>query len=135
VTDRNVEALRPVYDAWGSGNWAAELEVYGPEMEWEWSDEFLDIGGVARDPSDASDRLRVFMSQWEDWRAEAERYIPAGDKVVVFLRYSGRGKGSGAEITSEGAHVWTMRDGKATKLKVFSSRSRALESAGLPPDA
>jgi ketosteroid isomerase-like protein len=41
----------------------------------------------------------------------------------------------GAEISSDGAHVWTMRDGKAVHLHVFSSRTRALEAAGLAPDA
>jgi len=132
--DPNVDALRPVYDEWAKGNWGAEPGIYAPDMEWEWSDEFLDVSGSTRDPVEASDRLRTFMSQWEDWRAAPERFIPAGDKVVAFLCYSGTGKGSGAEIRTQGAHVWTMRDGVASRLQTFSSRERALEAAGLPPD-
>ena len=92
-------------------------------------------GGATRDPRDAAERLRTFIKQWDDWRAVAEDYLPAGDKVVVLLRFGGTGKGSGAEITSKGAHVWTMRDGNAVRLQVFSSRERALAVAGLPPDA
>ncbi len=133
-TDPNIELLRPTYKQWGRGNWDAH-PPYGPGMEWEWSDEFLDIGGSTRDPDVASDRLRLFISQWDDWRTEPQGFIPAGDKIVVLLHYSGTGKGSGAEIHHDGAHVWTMRDGRAVRLQIFAAPSRALEAAGLPPDA
>jgi ketosteroid isomerase-like protein len=72
-----------------------------------------------------------WLSQWEDWRVEAEEYIPAGEFVVVLCRYTGRGKESGAAVDTTGAHLWTMRAGKPIRLEVFSSRTKALETAGL----
>jgi ketosteroid isomerase-like protein len=54
-----------------------------------------------------------------------------GDLVVVLARYTGRGKGSGVEVDTEGAHVWTLRDGKAVRLEIFADRIRALEAVGL----
>jgi hypothetical protein len=50
-----------------------------------------------------------WLSQWEDWR----------------------GKESGAAVDTTGAHLWTMRAGKPVRLEVFSSRTKALEAAGL----
>jgi ketosteroid isomerase-like protein len=62
---------------------------------------------------------------------EVEEYISAGEFVVVLCRYTGRGKASGVDVDVRGAHVWKMRDGKAVRLEVFSSREKALEAAGL----
>ena len=54
-----------------------------------------------------------------------------GDHVVVLTRYRGRGKGSGAIVDEEGAHLWKMRDGKAVRIVVFADRAKALACAGL----
>ena len=52
---------------------------------------------------------------------------------MVLTRYTGRGKESGVTVDTRGAHVWKLRDGKAVRLEVFSSRARALAAAGLSP--
>jgi ketosteroid isomerase-like protein len=67
-------------------------------------------------------------------QCEAERYVESGDLVVVLTRYSGRGKGSGAPVETLGAHVWTMRDGKAVRLEVFPNRESALRATGIDLD-
>jgi ketosteroid isomerase-like protein len=127
----NIEALKPIYEEWGRGNWAPRFDVYGDDMEWGWSDEFPGMQGMARDPETRSRRLREWLSPWEEWRCEAEDYVAGGDVVVVLTRYTGRGKESGVDVDTRGAHLWTLRDGKVIRLEVFSSRARALEAAGL----
>lgn len=127
----NVEALRPVYEEWGRGNWAPRFDVYSDDMEWGWSDEFPGLAGVYRDPELPNRRLLEWLGEWEDWRCEAEEFLTNGEFVVVLARYTGRGKESGVSVDTEGAHVWQLRDGKVIRLEVFSSRSRALAAAGL----
>jgi uncharacterized protein len=128
----NVELLRPIYDEWARGNWAPRFDVYAPDYEWGWSDEFPDFGGVVRDDNeDKSERLRQWLSGWTDWRCEAERFVAEGDVVVALTRYRGHGKASGAAVDTEGAHVWTFRDGKVVRLVVYSSRKAALKAADL----
>jgi ketosteroid isomerase-like protein len=126
----NVESLRPIYDAWGEGDWRAGPEVYGRRMVWSWSDEFPDIHGVYDNPDDSEHAMREWLSGWANWRCEAEEFLTAGDKVVVLTRYVGTGRG-GIELESPAAHVWTMRAGKASRLDVFRDRGLALRSAGL----
>jgi ketosteroid isomerase-like protein len=130
ATNRNVDALRPIYEAWGEGNWRAGPEAYGRNMVWAWSDEFPDINGVYDNPQDSEAAMREWLRGWENWRCEAEEFLSAGDRVVVLTRYRGTGR-EGIELESPAAHVWTMRDGKATRLDVFVDRGRALRSAGL----
>jgi ketosteroid isomerase-like protein len=43
----------------------------------------------------------------------------------------GRGRGSSLEIDAQWAHVWTFRDGKATRVEGFLDPREALESVGL----
>jgi ketosteroid isomerase-like protein len=112
------------------GNWRAGPEAYGPDMVWVWSDEFPDIHGVYDNPQDSQAAMREWLRGWENWRCEAEEFLSAGDRVVVLTRYRGTGR-EGIELESPAAHVWTMRDGKATRLDVFVDRGRGLRSAGL----
>jgi ketosteroid isomerase-like protein len=131
-TQRNIEALRPVYEAWARGDdWRAGFDVYGDEMTWGWSEEFPDIHGTYGDPDEAAALMGQWLSQWENWRCEAEQYVPVADRVVVLTRYRGTGRGSRVEVDTKGAHVWTMRDGRAAALMVFSDRDKALAAAGL----
>jgi uncharacterized protein len=124
----NADLIRPIYEEWGRGNWRPSFEVYHPNMEWGWSDEFPDLDGVQEDRRDPNPRLRTWLSGWEHWRAEAEDYLEIGNHVVVLAAYHGRGKGSGVEIHAQGAHVFEVRDGKVVRLEIFASRAKAIES-------
>ena len=61
----------------------------------------------------------------------AERFLDAGDQVVVFARIVGRGKASGAPFELETTPVWTIRAGRAMSVHAYRDRSQALEAAGL----
>jgi uncharacterized protein len=126
----NANLIRPIYDEWSRGNWRPRFEVYDPRMEWGWSDEFPGLAGVYEDHEDPNPRLRAWLSPWAHWRAEADEYLEIGDYVVVLSTYYGVGKGSGVEISQEGAHVFKLRDGKVVRLEIFANRKKALESVG-----
>jgi ketosteroid isomerase-like protein len=129
VPPGNADLIRPIYDEWGRGNWRPRFEIYHPHMEWGWSDEFPGLGGVQEDHADPNPRLRAWLSPWEHWRAEAEDFLEMGDHVVVLATYHGVGKGSGVEISQEGAHVFRLRDGMVVRLEIFATREKALRSA------
>jgi uncharacterized protein len=125
---QNADLLRPIYEEWGQGNWRPRFDIYDPHMEWGWSSEFLGLAGVFEDDRDPNPRLLAWLTEWEQWRAEAVEYLEFGDYVVVLASYHGRGRESGVEISQEGAHVFKLRDGKVVRLEIFASRERAIES-------
>jgi ketosteroid isomerase-like protein len=45
------------------------------------------------------------------------------------MRQRGRGKASGAEVDDRISHVWTIRDGRATRLQSFARHDDALRYA------
>ena len=129
--ERNIAVLRPVYEQWAQGNFRPVTDVYDASLEWGWSEEFPDIAGVERGAEGQSEKLLTWLATWERWRVEVEEYRTNGDFVVALCRYIGRGKGSGVDVDTPGAHLWTVKDGRAVRMVVFSDRERALEAAGL----
>ena len=81
------------------------------------------------------DGARAFLSEWkdawEDWELEVDGFYEAGDKVVVLVRQHGRSKAAGMPVEMSFAQVWTMRDGKQTRMDMYSDREEALEAAGV----
>jgi ketosteroid isomerase-like protein len=131
----SLDAIQRVYQEWGRGNWRPKFDIYDDEMEWGWSDEFPGLAGVYRDPAERNERLLEWLSPWEHWTCEPEDYVVHGPHVVALCIYRGRGKGSGVLVETKGAHLWTLRNGKAIRLEVFADRARALAAIGLtaPP--
>jgi ketosteroid isomerase-like protein len=83
------------------------------------------------------DELRVFYrdldAAWADGaRLEVEELIDAGEKVLVLIRFGGRGKMSGAEVEALVWNLWTFRDGEPVRWTYLGEgRAEALEAAGL----
>jgi ketosteroid isomerase-like protein len=64
---------------------------------------------------------------WDEWRMEPERFLPAGDRVVVLIHILARGHLSGVALDRETAHVWSVADDRVTKCQVYFDRSEALD--------
>ena len=126
--------LDDVYRHWSAGDWTRRFDFYADDMEWGWSDEFPDIAGVYHDDETPNSRLLTWLSPWQSWRCEAVGFVACGERTVVLTRYRGRGKGSGVEVDADGAHVWTLRAGKAVRLEIFASRALALCESGMAPN-
>ena len=81
------------------------------------------------------DGAREFMSTWldawDDWDLEIEALHDAGDKVVAIVRQSGRSKAAGMPVEMSFAQVFTIRDGKQSRMEMYSDRDEALAAVGL----
>lgn len=75
--------------------------------------------------------LADWTSAWEDWRLEVRQLIDAGDDVVAILHQSGRSKTTGLEVDMDFAQVWTIKDGKQTRMRMYADPDEALRAVGL----
>jgi ketosteroid isomerase-like protein len=77
----------------------------------------------------------VFQSwyeAWDDLIDVCDEIVDAGDYVVSVSTMRARGRISGAEVTSRRySGVWTIDDGRVTRVVWFATREEALEAAGL----
>ena len=84
------------------------------------------------------DEVRAFAEgdgqMWEGGHLayQPKELIDAGDKVLAFVRVSGRGHASGVEVEADTWAVWTFRDGKPVEWTYFGDdRASALKTVGL----
>jgi ketosteroid isomerase-like protein len=66
---------------------------------------------------------------WEEHRVDAEEVEPVGDHVLAVVQLTGRGAGSGMEVSQRFFQVYEVRDGKITGMIEYVTRAEALESA------
>ena len=63
---------------------------------------------------------------------EPERFFDVDDgRVLVFVRVSATGQGSGTPVEIRAAHEFTIRGGRVVRFKAYANRADALEAAGL----
>jgi len=78
-----------------------------------------------------------FLAAWRDWtsafesyRIEVEEMIDAGEMVVSLVAMTGTVAG-GVDLSSPGAAVWTVVDGRLRRVEFHLDRQPALRAAGL----
>jgi ketosteroid isomerase-like protein len=135
MASANLDLVRSIFAAWERGDYST-AEWAHPEIEYV----------IAGGPSPGSwtglagmaEGFREWLSAWEDFRGEAEEYRELdGERVLVLLRFIGRGKTSGLELgqmRAKGANVIHVRDGKVTRIVAYWDRERALADLGLAPE-
>jgi ketosteroid isomerase-like protein len=66
---------------------------------------------------------------FDDFTIELLEVEELGGHVLASMRQRGRGKASGAEVGHRFTHVWTLRDGRATRLQSFAHHDDAVRYA------
>ena len=128
----NLDLVRSIYADWERGEFR---RVEWARQDIEWADvDGLSPGRVTGLQAMAA-RWRDFVSDWGDFRAEAEEYRELDhERVLVLHRFSGRGKTSRVEVGptgAKGACLFHVANGKVTKLLLYSNRDRAFADLGL----
>ena len=133
----DVEILRAGYESLQSGGIGAMLASLHPEFELQMARDGagtvigLDFQPVYRGPAGMVEFRNTMAQAWGEFRWEAEEFIEAPGGIVVFVRFTGEGRASGAPAEFAMAHVCTLRDGRLIRLETFWDRQEALAAAGL----
>ncbi len=130
MSEENVEILRRGYAAWLEGGVDAIIPLLDPEIRWSQDPKF---------PGAKTFVGHKGVREWDAWldesfeerRVEVERLIDCGESVLALLVVHTRGRGSGAEIETPMAHLWTMRHRKGVRVQFYLDPAEALEATGL----
>jgi ketosteroid isomerase-like protein len=71
------------------------------------------------------------LEAWEERRLEPQRFLHIDDLVVVLMHEYRRGRGSGVEVETDTAVVFTVREGRVILIQPYMDQAEALEAAGL----
>lgn len=128
----NLDFIKSIYAAWEMGDFSM-ADWADPDIEFEM------VGGLTpgiwNGVAEMTEVWAGMLRAWEGLRAVPEEFRELdGDRVLVYLRNEGRGKGSGIElhgISAKSANVFTVRGGKVTRLILYWDRARAIADLGL----
>jgi uncharacterized protein len=116
VSERNVEIVRGVFDAFLRGELEAALDAFDPDVEFDVT--LRADGRVHQGHEGVREAVSTWVDTWDDYRLDIEEYIDEGDDVIVLATESGRGKGSGIESEQKVTFTWSLSDGKVTRVKI-----------------
>ena len=125
----NVEIVRRIMDRFADADLEGALEDIAPEATLDWSNSDAPDSGVYT----GHEAWRMFMRTRDEVLSARridtpELITPSADTVVLVARIREQGRVSGVEVAATGAAVWTLRDGKVVRVKLYQSRAEALES-------
>lgn len=127
MSRHNVEIVRECIESFQRGDYATAMEALDPEIEYELT-HFPD-GKIYHGHDGVREAFRIWIGTWENYRQELDELIDAGDnEVIALVREFGRGIGSGIELERPTAGVWTLRNGKAVRIRFYEGREAALEA-------
>lgn len=124
-----MDLVRESYEAFERRDLDALLDHFPPDIEVHDPPDIADAAVHRGREAVKRDWAHVFEA-FDDFRVDVEEEHEAGEDLVVFVRYSGRGKASGIDVDAELAHIWTFRGGTPIRLRQFLDRAAALEAAG-----
>ena len=135
MSQENVEIVRRAFESSRrpdrkEGEPEAILEFLDPMIVWEVRSDLPDAE-IYTGHAGMKRLFAAFRDALDDTWYEPLDFIDAENHVVVPLRWGGRGRSSGVEITeSEEAWVFTLRDRKIVLVREYADRATALEVAG-----
>jgi ketosteroid isomerase-like protein len=127
----NTDILRDGYDAFNEQNFAAVMEIFDDDIEWI-EPEGSRYSGTYHGPEAVGGIFERLLADIDDFTVEPDRFLDAGETVVVLGHHRGTGAETGDELEVPFAHVWDMEDGRATRLQHYTDTARferALEAA------
>ena len=131
MSQANLEIVRDAYAAFvATGEFSEQFVT--PDFVWDmstfrgWPEQQIYEG-----PDGARSFLTEWLEPWEGWELELDALHDAGDRVVAVVRQRARSKASGLPVDMCFAMVWTLRDGRESRMEMYADPAEAIAAVGL----
>jgi ketosteroid isomerase-like protein len=116
------QIIRDLYDAFSVGDVPAVLGSMSQDIAWNEAENFPYADGNPYIGPEAvlNGVFARCIGEWDGFAVEIEEIIDAGDTVIARGRYLGTYKATGRSQSTQMAHVWRIRDGKAVAFQQYA---------------
>jgi ketosteroid isomerase-like protein len=132
MSRENVNLVRAALDAYSRRDVEALRAISHPDVELDWSESRGWLAGVYRGIDEALRFYAGYFEAFEEIEIEPERFIEAGDTVIVPNVAYPRGR-DGIEVSARSTLTFTISDGRLIRICLYQDTGRALREHG-PPD-
>ena len=126
---KDIAAVRAVYTGINQNDIPAASALFHPEIERTEPPGFPS-SGIYRGLEAVRAHFSKARDTWAEGTCEPERLIVSGDNVVALVHVRVRLKGSPDWIDARVADVFTLHDGRITRMRTFGDPDEAIEWAG-----
>lgn len=127
---QETEALRNAYAALNRNDIPAFAAILDPRIERVEPADFPQ-GGTYHGLEAVKAHISKGRGSWAEGRCEPERFIVAGDRIIVLIHVRVRLKHETEWREGRIADVYTFRNGKAIQFRTFADETQALDWAGV----
>jgi uncharacterized protein len=131
MSQENVEIVRSVYEAVKRGDLETAGSLIHPDIEFHTYDRSPEAG-VYRGREAVRKYNEDLFEQFESIRFEIDELVDAGDRVVIVTTQHAVPRGGRQEMSVQVVEVFAIRDGMLAERRSYSTRTEALEAAGIP---
>jgi ketosteroid isomerase-like protein len=128
---RPLELVQRSYEAFSRGDLDAVVADMHPEIEWHQA-QGLPHGGLYRGRDEV--RAKIFdpldESWWDEFTADPDEFLEAGDQVVVVGRYRGIAKQTRKQLDVPFVHIWTTSGDKAIRFRQYLDTAGWVDALG-----
>lgn len=120
------EALRSAYAALNRNDIPGFAALFAEDIERIEPADFPQ-GGTYRGLDAVREHISTARSTWAEGGCEPERFVVAGDRVIVLIHVRVRLKHEAEWREGRLADVYTFRDGKVIEFRTFADERQAFE--------
>lgn len=130
MPETNIKIVRDMYDSWNEGDYEAALAAFDVEVEVEMR-LGMDLDGAYRGHDELAKMIGSFWGTFGEFRSEPADFATLREEVVATVNHRGRGRTSGVEVQMTNWQVFSVRDGRIVRYRLYATQNEALEAAGL----
>jgi ketosteroid isomerase-like protein len=132
MSQENVEIVGRVLRRYGDQDIDAMLAEVHPDVEIDYSDSDAPDASVYHGHAACRAFVEGRYQDFEERTFDATELIDAPPSAVIAVgRMRGRGHASGVAVEADSVTLWTLRDGKVGRIKLYQGRDQALKAVGL----
>ena len=129
MSRENLEIVQRGFEAFNAQGVEGIIPFIDPDFEATTPPDLASEPDTYRGPDGIRRWFNSFFEVMDEIRWDAREFHEAGDRVVVEFTLRARGKTTGLSFGQEAVMVWTLRDGKAVRVDLYSTLDEALEAA------
>ena len=120
-----VEVIKGSYEALNRRDIDGTMAVLDPNAKWVEHSELPEAGSYEGRET-IRDFLVKYLDSWDEFEQEIEEVHTDEECVLLFIHLTASGKGSGIDVQSRYAHLWTTREGRGIRVDAYYDRGSAL---------
>lgn len=127
MAEESIAVVRRIWERFVANDPEPALALFADDVEWTPAADEPETGTL-HGKAAVQGLFLQWLTAFDDFHSEPLEFIDAGELAVVSLRFSGKMRGSGAEVAFEESQVYRVGDGLVREVWEYRTKDEAMKS-------